>query len=83
MNIELQIDDLVLHGFAYGDRYLIGAAIEREMTRLFAERGAPPLLARGGDFSRLDGGTFEAAPGAKAETIGAQVAQKVYGGLNR
>lgn len=83
MNIELNIDDLVLHGFAQSDRYLIGAAIERELTRLFAERGAPSLLAESGDFSRLEGGAFEATPGAKPAAIGAQVAQAVYGGLGK
>lgn len=83
MNIELNIDDLVLHGFAYGDRYLISTVIERELSRLFSERGAPPLLRRDGSFSRFDGGVFEAAPGANAEIIGIQVAQKIYGGLNQ
>ncbi len=81
MNIELNIDDLVLHGFAYGDRYLIGTAIERELARLFAERGTPSSLAASGDISRLDGGAFEVTPGAKPAAIGAQVAQTVYGGL--
>lgn len=83
MNIELYIDNLVLHGLAYDDRYLIGTAIERELNRLFAERGAPPLLAREGDFSRLDGGVFDTTPGAKAELVGMQVAQKIYGSLNQ
>ncbi len=83
MNLELNIDDLVLHGFAYGDRYLIGAAIERELARLFAERGTPSSLAESGDLPRLDGGAFEVTPGAKPAAIGAQVAQAVYGGLNQ
>jgi hypothetical protein len=83
MNLELNIDDLVLHGFVPGDRYLIGAAIERELARLFAERGAPSLLSASGDFPRLQGGAFEATPNAKPAAIGAQVAQAVYGGLGK
>jgi hypothetical protein len=81
MNIELHIDDLVLHGFAYSDRYLISKAIEHELARLFVERGSPSLLAESGDFPRLDAGAFEVAPGTKPAAIGAQVAQAVYTGL--
>ena len=83
MNVELHIEELVLHGFAPGDRYRIGDAVERELSRLFAEQGTPPALARGGDIGRLDGGSFEAKPGSRAEATGTQVARAVYGGLRR
>ncbi len=82
-NVELRIDELVLHGFAPGDRHRIGAAVERELSRLFADKGTPPSLARGGSIERLDGGAFEAKPGSGAEAIGARVARAVYGGLSR
>jgi hypothetical protein len=81
MNVELHIEELVLHGFAPGDRYRIGDAVERELSRLFAEQGTPPSLARGGDIGSLDGGSFEAKSGSRAETIGIQAARAVYGGL--
>lgn len=81
MNLELNINELVLHGFALGDRYLISAAIEQELTRLLAERGAPTLLQSNGDFAKLSGGQFQTTPGMKANAIGAQVAQAVYGGM--
>ena len=83
MNVELHIEELVLHGFAPGDRYRIGDAVERELSLLFAEQGTPPSLARGGDIGRLDGGSFEAKPGSGAETIGIRAARAVYGGLGR
>ena len=79
-NIELRVDELVLHGFEPKDRHRIGRAVEHELGRLFAERGAPPL-AQSGEIADLDGGSFEVAPGAGAAAIGAQVAQAVYGGL--
>ena len=83
MNLELRIEELVLHGFEPGDRYRIGAAVERELTRLFAKQeGTPPSLARGREVARLDGGVFEVTPGSRAEVIGAQVARTVYGGLS-
>jgi len=82
-NVELHIEELVLHGFAPGDRYRIGAAVERELAHLFSDAGVPPSLMQSIDVARLDGGAFQVAPGAKTETIGAQVAQAVYGELHR
>ena len=82
-NIELNIEELVLHGFSPGDRYGIGEAVERELTRLLADRGVPESLERGGEIANMDGGAFEVAPGSRAEAIGAQVARAVYGGLRQ
>jgi len=82
-NIELHIEELVLRGFAPGDRYRIGEAVEHELTRLLADRGVPQSLADGGEIASVDGGAFEVAPGARAEVVGAQVAKAVYGGLGR
>ncbi|MBE9514414.1 MAG: hypothetical protein IMY83_05240 [Chloroflexi bacterium] len=82
-NIELHIEELVLHGFDSGDHYRIGAAVEAELARLFAEQGVPPsLMTQSGDVAHLDGGTFDVAPGSRGEAIGAQVAQALYGGWN-
>ncbi len=81
-NVDLRIEEVVLHGFAPGDRYRIGDALERELSRLFTEHGMPPL-AQGGDIGCLDGGAFEVAPSSNAGAIGVQVAQAVYGGLSR
>jgi hypothetical protein len=82
-NIELHIEELVLHGFAPKDRYLIGEAIQHELTRLFAEQGVPAFLAQNAEIARLDGGSFNVPAGTKTETIGAQVAQAVYRGGKR
>jgi hypothetical protein len=80
-NVELHIEELVLHGFAPGDRYRIGEAVERELQRLFAEQGAPPSLAQSAARDYLDGGSFEAPRAARAGEIGAKIAQNLYGGL--
>jgi hypothetical protein len=82
-NIELHIEQLTLHGFAPADRDRIGAAIQAELARLIAERGAPSSLLTGGAVERLDGGAFQLAPGARPESIGGQVASAVYGRLER
>lgn len=80
--IDLHIEELVLHGFAPGDRQRIGAAITAELRRLLAERGLPAALAGSASIDRLDGGAYQAAPGATPEAVGAQVAQAVYRGLS-
>jgi hypothetical protein len=82
-NVELHIEELVLRGFASGDRYRIGEAVERELARLLDEQGVPLSLAQGSEVERLDGGAFKVASGSKPEAIGAQVAQAIYGGLSR
>ena len=80
-NVELRIDELVLHGFEPGERHRIGAAVERELARLFVERNAPLSLTQDGETAHLDGGSFEVGLDARGEDIGAQVARAVYGGL--
>jgi hypothetical protein len=82
-NIELHIEELVLHGFSPGDRYRIGEAVEQELTRLLADRGVPQSLERGGEVASVDAGAFEVAAGSRADVVGGQVAKAVYGGLRR
>jgi hypothetical protein len=82
-NVELHIEELILHGFAPGDRYRIGEALERELARLIGAADVPLSLAHGVDVERVDGGAFRVTPGATADAIGGHVAQAVYGGLKR
>ena len=82
-NVELHIEELVLRGFAPGDRRRIGAATERELARLFAERETPASWDRNHQAPYVDGGAFEFAPGSTADEIGRQVARTVYGGLEQ
>jgi hypothetical protein len=82
-NIELYIEELVLHGFSPGDRHRIGGAMERELTRLLAEQGTPPSWGRSGEKASLSGGAIEMGPGLSAEVIGARAARAVYRELSR
>jgi hypothetical protein len=77
------IEELVLHGFPRGERYRIGEALEQELTRLFAEKGVPDSLGRGGEVDLLRAGSFHVSVVSKPEGVGSQVAQAVYGGLSR
>lgn len=80
-NIELNIEELVLHGFQPGDRQRIGLAVQQELSRLFAEQGVPAGLSSGGAVPSLDAGAFNVAPGAKPDAVGQQIASTVYSGL--
>ena len=82
-NVELHIEELVLHGFAPGDRYNIGDAVERELGRLFSEQGTPSQLSLNAETAQLDAGGFDVAHGSKPEAIGSQVAHALYGRLSQ
>jgi hypothetical protein len=81
-NVELHIEELVLDGFARGQRYEIAEAIGRELERLFAER-LPQSLTAGAAVDRLDAGALEVKPLARPEAVGAGIAQQIYGGMDR
>ncbi len=82
-NIDLHIDRLVLEGLGALNRAAVSAAVQAELARLFAEEGAGAGLHRSGRTPRLDGGSFQVASGAGAEAVGRQVANAIYGGMNR
>ncbi len=82
MNVELRIEELVLHGFPPGDHHRVGDALERELSRLFTEKGVPPSLVHSVEIPHVDGGTLELSSGRTSDPVGARVARAVYGGLN-
>lgn len=75
--VEVSIEQLVLHGFAPRDRERIGAAVEHELARLFAETPGLPGL-RGEQAPFVDGGAFDVARDTPADGIGAQIARAVF-----
>lgn len=80
-NIELHIEELILHGFGASNAHQIGAAVEREITRLLQVQGLPPALSGECSVERLNAGSFSAAPGSGAAAVGTQIAQSVYTGF--
>jgi hypothetical protein len=77
-NIEINIEELVLHGFNPGDKYEIGRTMEIELARLFADQGVPGVLSENINIDRFNAGTFSASPNAKPVSIGIQTAKSVY-----
>lgn len=82
-SVELHIEELVLNGFAPAHRYTIGDAIERELTRLFTEQGAPIAATQDVEIAHLNGGAINMQPGANVEATGIQLARAIYGGLGK
>jgi hypothetical protein len=78
--LEIVIDELVLHGFAPGDRHAIGEALEGELLRLGAAADLRSL-AQLGSLPELPAVDVNLQPGARSAAVGAQVARAVHAGL--
>jgi hypothetical protein len=75
--IDVHIDELVLHGFQPGDRRAIADAIEREVTRTVAASAVGAFHDR--RVARIDGGRVDWTPRGGATRIGAAVARAIGG----
>lgn len=77
-DVELHIEELVLTGFARSDRHRIGDAVEHELARLLGQNG---LQGNSAAVELVNAGRFKVARGARAQEIGRQIAQTVYGNI--
>lgn len=82
-SVELHIEELVLQGFASEDRYRVGEAIQRELTRLLIEQGAPTAITHDGEIAQPNRGAFEIRGASHSGTIGMQLAKAIYEGLGK
>lgn len=80
-DIEIYIDEIVLHGFSRNDSAGIKTAIEAELVRLIRERGIPSFLSSPDSFRRIEGGEFNMARGTNSAKVGNDIAGTVYSGL--
>lgn len=81
-SVELNIEQLVLHGFPPQSRHCIARTVQRELTRLIAER-VPASLTNETSLGQLDAGDFQLAANTRAETVGVRVAQSIYRGMSQ
>jgi hypothetical protein len=77
-SIDLEIDELVLNGFAAADGHAIGEAFQRELTRLLVEQGVSPELTRNVELEHLNADVNQVTQGSNSETIAVQSAQAIY-----
>ena len=76
-NINLHIEELVLHGFDPAGRYQIAAALQAELARLLEEQGVPGQWMETRSIESLELSLTVGAPD-KPEPIGSQVAQSLH-----
>jgi len=86
MNINLHIERLVLDGvnIAPGQRPLVQAAVESELTRLLTAGGLSPDLTGGGALHRVSANAIQlnSSAGGPAD-LGRQIASSIYGGIGK
>jgi hypothetical protein len=76
-SVDLHIEELVLDGFAPGDRHTIGDAVEIELRELLVKHRSVPWSVGNGEIDRIDAGEFKIVTGATAQTIGGHVAESI------
>ena len=79
--IEVHIEELVLHGYAPGDRWEIGDAVERELRTLLATKGIPARWLSGP--KRLDAGAMPGFGLTNPSLTGAEIGAAVSRGGER
>jgi hypothetical protein len=79
--IIVNIDTLVLKGFAYEDRHAIVAAVQGEIARVLTARDAATRVAQLGSLANLRINDVSIAANAKAQQIGAASGRAIGNGL--
>jgi hypothetical protein len=85
MNIKLHIERLVLDGISLssGERPLLQAAVEAELTRLLASGGLSDALQSGGALYNVRTAGIQLANDGSPARLGEQIAGVVYGGIGQ
>ncbi len=79
--VHIHIEELVLHGFDYGERRRIAAAVQEELARLVRNEGAPASPGITSPVDNLDAGAIHIPPGSTARATGARIGASIYQGL--
>ena len=85
MNINLHIERLILDGLTLeaGQRGLLQAAVEAELSRLLSERGVAPALQTGGAQPHVRADAIQLAAESNPTKLGLQIARSVHGSISK
>ena len=78
MRVDLDIDTLILRNLPYEQRYLISAAVEEELQRLFTAYGLPPSLTQDSYIPQITLSALSIMPDSKPQIIGSLIARQLY-----
>lgn len=81
--VEVHIEELVLNGFAPGDRHAIAEAVQHELAQLIAEGQLPVSHGNPVALTQVDAGTFQVKAGSKPASSGTQIARSVFRSMRR
>ena len=76
--IEVRIEELILHGFTPGTRWQVADALESELHVLLAERGVPAAWKNSPE--KLTADAIRATNETRPAVAGEQIARSVYQG---
>jgi hypothetical protein len=81
--VEFHIEQLVLHRVEPAERLRIGDALQAALASWITKHGWPGFGTRDVSIERIDAGSFRAAPGERAGTIGNRIARCLHQGMSR
>ncbi len=76
--IEVHIEELVLHGFAPNERWGMADALQNELHGLLVKKGVPTAWLE--SPAQIDAGAVSLT---KPSVVGSKIAQAIYGGGGR
>jgi hypothetical protein len=79
-DVEIHIEELVLHGVDVVDRAALAEALQHELRTLVAEQGIHTLLASPARFERWSPGPLTVEPGMNPRQLGVRLAQTLHQG---
>lgn len=80
--IEIYIDELVLHGYSLSDRYDISEALQNELSRLIIAQGLPISFLRNVNIPSIKNVSFQQSRNMNSEMVGGQIAESLYESFN-
>jgi len=79
--IQVKIDELILHGFNLSDRYVIGESIKAELGRLFNNADIQLISKKNAAVNSINAGSFTISQGSNSVMTGKRTAGAVYNGI--
>jgi hypothetical protein len=81
--VIVKIENLVLKGLAYEDRYTFAQGLQEQLTQVFSQPAVAERLSTSGSIARLHVGQVKTAANVKPQQVGIATAKRIAKGLLR